>query len=81
MVIAPSGFLVPTKGNGALTVYDLSLAQPVGYQITKTDQEWFYHRVVWIDMDGDGKQDAVTCRAQKPLFGMYSSATNDNDSD
>lgn len=69
-MVVPSGFLVPTKGDGALTIYDLRLAAKVPYQITKTREQWFYHRVVWLDMDNDGKLDAVTCRAQKPLFGM-----------
>ena len=23
---------------------------------------WFFHRVIWKDADGDGDQDAFTCR-------------------
>ena len=72
MVAIPSGFLVPTKGQGALTIFDLNNADSIStpYQINPNgDGDWFYHRTVWLDMDGDGKEDIVTCRAQKPLFG------------
>jgi len=71
MIIIPSGFLVPTKGDGALTIYDLNDEEPyTGYTVTSDSEgEWFYHRAIWLDMDGDGRDDIVTCRAQKPIFG------------
>lgn len=73
MVIIPSGFLVPTKGQGALTVFDLSGTSPSQegpFPVTSgSDGTWFYHRAVWLDMDGDGLKDIVACRANKPLFG------------
>lgn len=25
---------------------------------------WYYHRVVWMDMDNDGDKDALTARAR-----------------
>lgn len=70
-MVIPSGFLVPTKGSGALTVLDLN--NGAAYPMTaNNDGEWFYHRVIWIDMDGDGLEDIVTCRAHKPFFGESS---------
>jgi len=32
-------------------------------------QGYFYHKVVWMDMDDDGLLDAVTARATKPIIG------------
>ena len=84
MVIIPSGFLVPTKGEGALTIFDLSAGggdSDRPYQVTSaSDGTWFYHRAVWLDMNGDGRTDIVTCRANKPLFGKSKTKQNINKS-
>jgi len=70
MIVIPSGFIVPTKNVGQVSVFDLD-GDKVGpfNLIPKSDGTWFYHRVIWVDMDGDSLLDAVTCRAHKPLFG------------
>ncbi|XP_067949728.1 uncharacterized protein [Watersipora subatra] len=73
MAVIPSGFLVPSKTKGALTVFDLNTKESMqtAYQLTSgDDSDWFYHRALWLDMDGDGKEDLVTCRAKKPIFGQ-----------
>ncbi|XP_055958615.1 uncharacterized protein LOC126830593 [Patella vulgata] len=73
MVSVSGGFLVPLKAHGVIDLFDYSSAPPKGpYRITdnSADADWFYHRVQWKDMNGDGRVDAVSCRAKKPvLFG------------
>ncbi|XP_050415338.1 uncharacterized protein LOC126829472 [Patella vulgata] len=73
MMSVSGGFLVPLKAHGVIDLFDYSSAPPKGpYRITdnSADAAWFYHRVQWKDMNGDGRVDAVSCRAKKPiLFG------------
>ncbi|XP_071095835.1 uncharacterized protein [Haliotis cracherodii] len=71
LVAAAGGFLVPLKTHGTIGLFDLSVSPPRGpYTITNNaDSAWFYHRVDWKDMNGDGRIDAVSCRAKKPLIG------------
>ena len=41
---------------------------PITYSIARPPgniEEWFYHRVIWKDMNGDGLIDALTSRAQQ----------------
>ena len=67
---AATGFLVPTKDKGAISVFDMSKTPPSGpHDITSTSETWFYHRVLWLDMNSDGRLDALTARADAPLFG------------
>jgi hypothetical protein len=69
--LVAGGFLVPGK-TGALT-----MVQPNGAiqnltkpgVVTEKKGGWFYHRVMWRDMDGDGRLDILTARAQKPIIG------------
>ncbi|ESP02367.1 hypothetical protein LOTGIDRAFT_205101 [Lottia gigantea] len=70
MLTVSGGFLVPLKTHGMIELLDYSSEPPKGpYRITDeaTDSKWFYHRVMWLDMNGDGRLDAVTCRAEKPV--------------
>jgi hypothetical protein len=69
--LVAGGFLVPGK-TGALT-----MVQPNGTirnltapgVVTEKKGGWFYHRVMWRDMDGDGRLDILTARAHKPMIG------------
>lgn len=71
MVAIPDGFLVPFKTKGGIKLVNITgsgASMPV--RITEeSGEDWFYHRVQWVDMDNDGDYDALTCRARKPLFG------------
>lgn len=74
MVAIPDGFLVPFKDDGYIYLVDISGSTPQGpYKLTDhTEGKWFYHRVVWKDMDGDGDLDILTCRAREPVFSIFS---------
>jgi hypothetical protein len=68
-----SGFLVPGKNRGAVSVLPLRdgaafwAHEPI--RLSPDMPGWFYHRAVWRDMDGDGAQDVITARARKPMMG------------
>ena len=64
------GFLVPGKGTGSITVFNTD--NDVSFKITKDKGGFFYHRVIWHDMNGDGLLDAITARAKKPMIGRAS---------
>ena len=72
-IAAPGGFLVPGKQDGAVKIIDISGAKPKTYDITSNpngnDFYWFYHTVLWRDMNGDGRMDAVTARANIDTWG------------
>lgn len=73
MVVIPDGFLVPFKDDGYIYIVDISGSTPRGpYKLTDhTEGKWFYHRVLWKDMDGDGNLDILTCRAREPVFSIF----------
>jgi len=59
------GFLVPTKDRGGLYV----IRNP-GHEtewtvcLTNERDRWFYHRAVWLDLTGDGRQSILTARCK-----------------
>ncbi|KAJ8316263.1 hypothetical protein KUTeg_006277 [Tegillarca granosa] len=61
MVSIAGGFLVPFKTKGTISVIDVS-SNTIGgpYELAKDhlDHDWFYHRILWTDMNGDGLDDA-----------------------
>ncbi len=78
-LIVASGFLVPTKTNGGLWYYTFTSAdrsqitQNAPYELSRSvnkQHDWFYHRVKFVDINGDGSaDDLITCRTYKPIFG------------
>ncbi|XP_052066574.1 uncharacterized protein LOC127706175 isoform X1 [Mytilus californianus] len=69
MVAIPDGFLVPFKTDGSISLVDIDGKGP--YKLTDDQTgKWFYHRVVWKDMDLDGDLDILTCRAREPVIGI-----------
>jgi len=71
LVIVGGGFLVPTKGTGAITIFDLE-NNFASTEISVSKSGYFYHRVRWHDVNGDGLLDIITARATKPLIGSGS---------
>ncbi|KAI1880542.1 hypothetical protein JX265_000782 [Neoarthrinium moseri] len=68
-VLVGGGFLVPTKTNGGI-YFSANSGSTSGSWVQLISQSgWWYHRVIFADMDGDGVPDMVSCRANKPLIG------------
>ena len=63
----PGGFLVPGKGDGAISIFNPESNDL--FRITKKKKGWWYHQVVWTDMNNDGRLDVLTARAKKGMFG------------
>eukprot|EP01102_Stenamoeba_stenopodia_P003702 TRINITY_DN1385_c0_g1_i1.p2 TRINITY_DN1385_c0_g1~~TRINITY_DN1385_c0_g1_i1.p2 ORF type:complete len:228 (+),score=39.95 TRINITY_DN1385_c0_g1_i1:111-794(+) len=71
VLVAAGGFLVPGKSTGGVYLFNLDLKQNL--KISTDKSGWFYHRTVFLDVDGDGLQDIITARATKPIFGSAGS--------
>lgn len=72
VLVAAGGFLVPGKSTGGIYLFNLNNGQSV--MISTEKFGWFYHRTVFLDVDGDGYQDIISARATKPiLFGSAAS--------
>ena len=78
--MVPNGFLVPLKQAGGLYLLKIDCngttnSKPFGdtkpFEISAPKTSWFYHMVVWRDMNGDSLLD-VTARAHHPFFGKPS---------
>ncbi|ESP03661.1 hypothetical protein LOTGIDRAFT_171192 [Lottia gigantea] len=71
MISIADGFLVPFKTKGAVKLMDVSSSPAKGPYVISDNggDEWFYHKVQWVDMDKDGDLDILTCRAKKPIIG------------
>ena len=77
-LVVPDGFLVPLKRTGGLYLLKINcsgsenaasiLSDTLPIEITAPKLSWFYHMVIWRDMNGDGLLDIVTARAFDPLF-------------
>lgn len=75
-IVVPDGFLVPGKSTGGIYFLGCdpsrhgrrqTASTPI--ELTTRKEGWFYHMVAWRDMNGDGRLDALTARAHKPLIG------------
>jgi len=68
-ITQPDGFLVPGKNRGSVNVVDFrDYNNPENHDIVfdpmGDQKDWFYHRVLWKDCNGDGRKDALTLRAR-----------------
>ena len=70
-VLVGGGFLVPGKSDGGLYYSPNTDSGSSGnwVEIASGGSGWFYHRALLADIDNDGHQEIVSCRATKPLFG------------
>jgi len=70
LVVTAGGFLIPVGGisTGRVCIFDVSgdPAKPIETQVSTDKKGWFYHKVVWYDMNQDGRLDLVTARATAP---------------
>jgi hypothetical protein len=59
------GFLVPTKDRGGIYV-TRNPAHETETTVCLTNQRdrWFYHKAIWIDLTGDGRQSILTARCK-----------------
>eukprot|EP00578_Thalassiosira_sp_NH16_P014276 CAMPEP_0181112156 /NCGR_PEP_ID=MMETSP1071-20121207/19666_1 /TAXON_ID=35127 /ORGANISM="Thalassiosira sp., Strain NH16" /LENGTH=753 /DNA_ID=CAMNT_0023196113 /DNA_START=505 /DNA_END=2763 /DNA_ORIENTATION=- len=80
-LLVTDGFLVPGKDKGGLYVvrnpgnseseWRVCLSGVTNLQgatINAGESDWFYHRAIWLDMTGDGRQSILAARAKLPLF-------------
>ncbi|KAF7539588.1 hypothetical protein G7054_g2019 [Neopestalotiopsis clavispora] len=69
-VLVGGGFLVPTKTDGGIYFSANGASGRSASWAQLIEQSgWWYHRVLFADMDGDGVLDMVSCRADQPLIG------------
>ncbi|XP_035659346.1 uncharacterized protein LOC118404383 [Branchiostoma floridae] len=67
--------LLSDKSHGAVDLlqgWAQHEVSPVTISSQAAGEEWFYHRVEWVDMNGDGRKDALTARAHFDLVGASS---------
>lgn len=62
-----TGFLVPGRSTGEIAVVNEYTGEQ--FAISSPKSGYFYHRAVFIDMNGDGRLDILTARAHKGLMG------------
>eukprot|EP00985_Skeletonema_marinoi_P023475 scaffold15698_cov154-Skeletonema_marinoi.AAC.11 len=79
-LLVTDGFLVPGKDKGGLYVVQnptnsaterrvcLTGVTNLQGDIINGESDWFYHRAVWMDMTGDGRQSILAARAKLPLL-------------
>lgn len=67
VVATAGGFLVPGQGLGTVDLFDVSEHLGFTHHKVSTDKQgWFYHKLIWYDVDRDGLLDIVAARATAP---------------
>mmetsp|Transcript_76419 Transcript_76419/g.224205 ORF Transcript_76419/g.224205 Transcript_76419/m.224205 type:complete len:504 (+) Transcript_76419:53-1564(+) len=67
VVVTAGGFLVPLQGTGTIDLWEVSDLNHVKRTKVSNDKSgWFYHKIVWHDVNGDGLLDIVAARAIAP---------------
>jgi len=70
-LLVAGGFLVPGKTTGSIDVFlfDSASTTPTQHIKLSTDKkDFFYHKAVMHDMDGDGDNDVLAARATDPTL-------------
>lgn len=67
--VIAGGFLVPGKGNGEISFLNLLDPASSPTPVSTLKKGYFYHHVKWFDVDGDGLEDMLSARVDKPFFG------------
>jgi hypothetical protein len=65
-LLVSDGFLVPGKDHGGLYIVKNPGNPQTEWTMSLTDNSgrWFYHRAVWADLTGDGRQSILTARCK-----------------
>jgi hypothetical protein len=67
-LLVADGFLVPGKDRGGIYVVNNPANKESEWSIPLTDpfstDRWFYHKSIWVDLTGDGRQSILTARAK-----------------
>ena len=67
-LLVADGFLIPGKDRGGIYVVNNPSNKEAEWSISLTDSlsmdRWFYHKAVWVDLTGDGRQSILTARAK-----------------
>lgn len=66
-VVVGGGFLVPTKTDGGIYYSANDDDSSKSWTKLAGPDDWWYHRVVFADMDNDGVTDMVSCRTKQNL--------------
>ena len=84
-LLVSDGFLVPGRNRGGLYIvrnpgnedseWRICLTGGEGSRLNPDDDGWFYHRAIWADLTGDGRQSILTARAKIPSILSASSGT------
>ena len=69
VLLVTDGFLVPGKDKGGLHIVK-NLGDEDESRVSLTGiTDWFYHKAVWMDMTGDGRQSILCARAKMDFTG------------
>ena len=70
-MLTAGGFLVPGKTTGSVDLWSLGNdpTKPVRTKLSTDKKDWFFHKALWYDINGDGRQDVLAARATAPTSG------------
>ena len=70
LIAVPDGFLVPGHKTGGVYILPGSTQKlSAKIPITKSETNWFYHQIHWVDLDKDGRADVVAARTNMDAAG------------
>jgi len=83
-LLVADGFLIPGKDRGGIYVVNNPANKESEWSIPLTDSfstdRWFYHKAVWVDLTGDGRQSILTARAKLRKVATTTSIRSDDSS-